>query len=320
MNKARLVATAIVVLAVLIAGVGTWLALYVFHPGRVSHAEYLPPNNAIRIALQPFRVQSRVSDLVPTATRFIKQVPKFTSMQGRPFRIDWIHHLPYEFTFLLQQDTPDALGVRLYVNEKPDMKSFVSELNNSGFFGAVRGVVWNPPRLHAEGQTSWMTDGSMPLPTHTQEYVRQVFGNAGIPDAVDYTGEHFFEMTGVNNAGAFLEFHGSTLRNWGAMGGDDLHDALSNVWPHIARAHITGDWIDTDRMDFKLELVLSPSGDAATVMAAHDLFLSRLDAGLQAWQGMNLTGSAKQQNSRLLVGNYTLRGFEAALQRALRIR
>lgn len=319
MNRARLIAAMIVFAAALIGGIGTYLALYVFLPGRVSHEDYLPNNNGLRIVLQPYRVQGRVSDLVPDATRFIKAIPKVMSTQGRPFRIDWIHHLPYEFAILIQQERLDTLGVRLYVNEKPDMKSFVGELNNSGFFGAVRGVVWNPPRVRAQGNTSWLTDGLLSIPAGTQDIVARDFPGADFPDAVSYAGAHFFEMTGVNNAGAFAEFHGAIVRNWGSRGGEDLHDALRTIWPYVDRASLAGDWTATDQMTFTMTLSPGTGGNRADLMQVHDLFLARLDAGLDAWQGMRVSGGAHWEND-LLVGHYTLTGFEAALQRALRIR
>lgn len=320
MNKPRLIAGAIVVAAILIAAVGTWLALYVFTPGRAPHEEFLPRDNAIRIVLQPYRVQREVSGLVPDATRFIKAIPKVMSTQGRPFRIDWIHNLPYEFSFLIQQNDLDHLGVRLYVNEKPDMNSFVGEVNNSGFFNAVRGVVWNPPRLRGETQTAYIADGRAAIPTGTQQIVQTLFGGTRIPDPVDYTGNHFFEMTGSNNAGAFGEFQGVVIRNWGSLGGDDLHTFLRETWHDVLRVRITGDWTGPDRMDFDLSLVVTPNGDPGRVEEAHDFMLDRLVSGLQSWQGLNFSGSAEWQNSRTLVGRYTLTNFEPALQRALRIR
>lgn len=90
-KRAARVITVLGVTGAVILTIFFWLF---YQPGRKTHEHLVSPQTRLRLSFQPAMVQDYISSLAPGVTRFVSIVPKFTSMQARAFRIDWIHALP----------------------------------------------------------------------------------------------------------------------------------------------------------------------------------------------------------------------------------
>ena len=128
---------------VLLAVAATWWFLFRGPAPALRHADYLRPDTAVRVVLCPARVQSYVSGLAPTATRFVHGIPKLSSMQGAPIRFDWIHKLPLEMAFLFDQAFPGHFGVTLFLQEHPTGEPIDELAGNSSFLQDLQPILWS---------------------------------------------------------------------------------------------------------------------------------------------------------------------------------
>mgnify|MGYP006280045093 CR=1 FL=1 len=310
MNRMRLVSVALVALAAVIAA--TMTIVYLLFPPvpRPAHEPWLMPNTALRIVLQPSRAQHYITKLAPTATRFIKGVPRLSSTQGRALRIDWIHALPHEMTLLVARPRPEELRVRLVVRERPESESMAAVLNHSGFFRALRFAAWDRARLVPENGHFLAAQGRVALPTHVPP-LEQRFP----PPELD-TG-HLFEIAGTNRGGVPALFHEELVRTYGAYAGQDAHEAVQWSLDGVRRFRFTADLAAPDTLGLRLEIACSGArGLQAAAEAAH-LVEEAVRARLLDEEGFRLEGAAAPVSETELRATYTLTGFEPQLSRAL---
>jgi hypothetical protein len=315
MNRSTLLSLALAVL-VLLCG---WLALrwFLSLPGKADHDAYLLPETSVRLVFQPSRVQDYVSSLAPQVTKFIDTVPRFSSMQGRAFRVDWIHKLPHEITFLYSRLQRGSLEVLLYVNEIPEADSFSSEVNDSGALDRIQGVNWNAPRLAAEGLTQRVARGSMFVPPYVDERLAAAFPVPGSANPPVIEGNHFFEFAADNADGGLLEWQGAMRAHWGDWGGSALHQELEALWPSVASVRLAGDLDATNRLLFTLEIELNTPDAAGPAEAAAYSFVAGFDTWFSGLAGASARVLEVESAGTRVRAAFEAEGFEARIRRAL---
>lgn len=300
-------------LAFLLAG-GSYYYFFVLPRHGVSHEDLLLPDTAVRAVVKPVLVQEYVSSLAPVGTRFIKGVPKVSSLQQFSFRTEWIHKMPFEFTFLLDQRSPDFLGVILYVQEHPAAESFEDLVNNGAFFQALYPIQWQSERMTSHGQNRLTAMGTLPIPERTRNTVSEAFPDYIPLDTPPVTGRHFVEIAVNNRNGALMELQGALSGLVGVLEDPALEDWLFRFWPSVESARFLADLNGADRMDMRLEVVCRDAREAAEIIQQT---ATDAHAYLERRFGFTLEGTAHQENSTTAQGEYALSGFENRLRRAL---
>jgi hypothetical protein len=317
MKRTRL-ATGIIVAAagIIAAALTAWYLFYRPLPG-ISHATHLTPSTAIRVVLQPARVQGYVSRLAPTATRYVKGIPRLTSMQPGPIRLDWIHTLPYEFTLLFAQDAADFQTVLLFVKENPDGRNFAGVLNDSSLFRDLRAVDWPSHRVRADKSGALLASGSLVIPEDTQAAVEAAWPRIVPARIPEVEGDHFLEIAADNGNGALMEIHGALAAAYGPWGGPELQQALRAAWPAIDNLRLSADLEEDDRLAFTLRVQTVREDARDSVQAAATQFAAEVEAWLRDEEGFVFSGETKWTDPYTLTGHYRLTGFEPNLRRAL---
>ncbi|MGC8847170.1 MAG: hypothetical protein ACP5QY_15120, partial [Candidatus Hydrogenedens sp.] len=71
----------------------SWIFISPIFSRATAYKPYIQETTTGYIILQPYKIQKYIRKLAPTATRWIKQIPRFTSLQPGPIRLDWFHNL-----------------------------------------------------------------------------------------------------------------------------------------------------------------------------------------------------------------------------------
>lgn len=316
-DRTRLQAAAIGIPLVLVMAVGAYYYFFLRPRYGVTHEAFLVPDTAARAVLKPVLVQEYVSSLAPAGTRFIKGVPKFTSLQQFSFRTEWVHKMPFEFTFLLDHRSPDFLGVILYVQEHPAAEAFDDLVNDSGFFRELYPVQWESERMLRQGENHMLAMGTLPIPAGTRDAVSRSFPEYVPFDPPEVTGSHFAEIAINNQNGALLELQGALARLVGVLNDPGLEERLSQLWPAVAGAYFTADLTQDNRLSMTLELTLLDPGAASEAVALLDQAAADVSRYLSSRFGFSFAGTARPDGADIVAGTYLLSGFENRLRSAL---
>lgn len=303
-------------LALLLAAGAYWY--FYMRPLRgISHESFLVQDTAVRAVVKPALVQSYVSSLAPVGTRFVKGVPRVTSLQQFSFRTEWVHKMPFEFTFLLDQRSPDFLGVLLYVQEHPASESFADLVDDSRFFHALHPIRWEHSRMMRRGARQLTASGSLPIPTGMRDAVSANFPDYVPVDPPPVSGRHFVEIAVNNRNGVLMELQGALQRLTGVLDSPALEEAMNRLWTAVASVRFTADLQEDDRLDLTVEIACR---DPQTAAAAAELLWKIIDAAdayLNARFGFRLEGTSYPGEEGTAFGTITLTGFEERLRRAL---
>lgn len=314
MLRARIIAGIIILLAI-VAAVTLTVLYFVYPFGRVSHDHLLTPGTAVRAVFAPARVQRYVSRLAPDATRFIKSVPRLTTMQGGPIRVDWIHALPYEFSFLVAQDRPDGLGVVCFINEQPE-SDFEGVVNRSGLLRELRPVQWQGARFTRDAEGGLVAQGQLAIPPEIQRDVALWWPDYRPFSPPPIEGRHLIECSGDNSNGALMQLHGALARRGALWPGYAFHDPLMQAWSGVQRVWFSADLAADDELRFRISVHCTGAAEAGRILQLVEEGAGILSDALFSERRFQLTGGAVVKGN-VIEGEYTLTGFEPALRRAL---
>ena len=301
---------------VILAVTATWWFLF-RGPGLATrHEAYLRPDTAMRAVLCPARVQSYVSSLAPTATRFVHGIPKLSSMQGGPIRFDWLHKMPFEMAFLFDQAMPGRFGVTLFLQENPAGEPLDDLINGSSFLADLRPIVWNSPVMRREAGGTLLVDGQVDIPQETRDLAARMWPQYQPVDAPPIAGNHFLEI-GINNgSGALVQLEGALLNLIAPWADDGLQQAMVGACQTVLSAYATGDLSGADRLAFEVRLQCTDPRSAEALGTVCRSAAQALSAYLSASDRFLLEGTIRTDRATVL-GEYTLSGFEGRLRRAL---
>ena len=316
LNKTRLQAIAIAIpLVILVAG-GLYYFYFVRPVYGVFHESLLVPDTAVRVVLKPVLVQSYVSSLANKATKYIKGVPKVSSLQQFAFNTEWIHKMPFEFSFLFDQRSPEYLGVLLFVREHPASESFADLVNGSGFFRDLYPIDWDQDRMSRERAGQLISSGTLPVPLATQKMVSDAFPNYRSFDAPLVTGDHFIEIAVDNRNGVLMELQGALARAVKPWSTPPLEREMNALWALVHSVQLTADLEGDDNLVFRAEIACSSSDAAENVFMVVQTAAIAVGQYLEDRHGFRLNGDADLRGDNVLA-TYALSGFESKLRRAL---
>ncbi len=136
-----------------------WIFISPLFSRATAYTQYAQENTVGYIILQPYKVQKYIRKLAPTATRWIKQVPRFTSLQPRPIRLDWFHNLPREFSLLFDYIPGTGFETGLVIKEKRNRTAFMEELNSSRFLNEFCFIEWRSSQTSYIKKDLWLNKG-----------------------------------------------------------------------------------------------------------------------------------------------------------------
>lgn len=308
--KASRVITGLAVLVGVLVTLAFWL-LYL--PGRHTHAPLLREHTTARLSLQPYLIQDYITSLAPGITRFVGTVPKFTSMQARAFKVDWIHALPYEITFLAEQEVNDSVGVTAYVNPIPDNDSFVGEVNAWGALGRIPVVRWQSGRLMPMGEQQFSAKGAIGFAPGTAAARRP-----GLEALSTYRAEHLIECTLLNDAGLYVLLQDAFAGSFFEWMSPETHQALSAAAAGITQITVTGDLTRSDEITFQLSARLGRGVDSAALEQALRMASDELSVFFHDVLGMSIVGDGAVRGGSDYTGTWVFTGFEEKIRRAWR--
>lgn len=317
LDKTRLQILMIAVPLALVIAAGAYYYFYVWPRQGLSHEPFLVPDTAVRVVIKPPQVQSYISSLAPAATRFVKGVPKFTSLQQFSFRTEWVHKMPFEFSLLLDQRSPDYLGVLLFVQENPASESFADLLNDSRFFHALHPIRWEQPRMMRRGTGQLTASGTLPIPAAARDAVSARFPDFIPLDPPQVSGRHFVEIAVNNRNGSLMELQGALSRLAGILNNRELEDSMLRLWAGVESAHLSADLEGDDRVGLHMEIVCQETRTATIAAEAIQEIADAINMYLNARFGFLLQGTAYPEEEAKVSGNFTLTGFEERLRNAL---
>lgn len=305
-------------LALVVPGalLGLWLAWRAFlgNVTELRHEAFITPNSSIRLVLCGAPVQGYVSDLAPQVLKLVPGLPRLSSMAPPTQRLDWLHYLPIEFTFIIDQSAYEQLDVTLFVRENEEGPDFAEVLNDSAFLYGARPVSWESGRIRRTGEGPLVATGEMPLSGATQEAVDE-WWPAYAPAALGMvSGAHFLELAADNRNGALFAVH-NTLSEYSAEPVIRALDPLLDVWRLVEELHFTGDLDGDNRFVLQMSVICgNTEADAAGV------FNNALSAAVDAMNGAipeswatTVTASVEISGNRLET-RLTWTGFEPRLR------
>lgn len=312
-RKASRVITFLGILSAIFLTVFIWV---IYQPGRHGHAQLVNERTRLRLSFQPSRIQDYISSLAPGITKFISVVPKFTSMQARAFRVDWVHALPYEITFLAEQDGPASVPLTVYVNPIPDNDSFVGEVNAWGALGRMPAIRWQGGRLVSVGEQQYLAKGAIPVADAAVSRLES--WPLGQVSQFPEEGGRFVEFAVDNSGGILLALHAAFRNSLFEWASAETDEALEALWPQIARAQVLGDLTRSDLLRFEITVVGSDALDQVAAAGTMEAALNELGYFLSEKAGMTLLGKGGWSNSRTYVAAYEFSGFEEPIRRIWR--
>ncbi len=317
--EARKVYTAAVLAAAAIAA--AWLTYRtVFHRGTtaLSHEAFVTANTAARIVFCPGHVQGYVSRLAPEVLRIVPAVPRLSSVAPRSKRLDWLHYLPVEFTFLVSQDAAGQLDFVLFSRENPEGPDFLDVINDSDFFAATYPVQWAQPRAAREGNDALRAAGVVYLPDAVAERSMQLWPDYRSARVDAASGAHFLEIVTDNRNGILYELHGAIAAMRGDAGVTAL-EPLLEVWPAVASLQFTADLAGDNAIGMSAVLVCQPGSGASGLSRISERLMAAGDAiagVLRSDPGLDFVHEVQTSGQRI-EAHMTLSGFEPMLRAAL---
>ncbi|MGC9054731.1 MAG: hypothetical protein ACP5KS_12720, partial [Candidatus Hydrogenedens sp.] len=155
---------------------------------------YIQETTTGYIILQPYKIQKYIRKLAPTATRWIKQIPRFTSLQPGPIRLDWFHNLPREFSLLFDYIPGTGFETHLIIREKRNSTAFMEELNASHFLNEFCFITWRSPLSSHIQRDLWVNEGVVYKKTSSIS----ISDFNSFPPSELLTNKHFFEFLWIN--------------------------------------------------------------------------------------------------------------------------
>ncbi len=316
LDKTRLQAIAIAIPLVIIVAGGLYYFFFIRPTYGVFHEPLMAQDTAVRVVLKPVLVQAYVSSLANVATKYIKGIPKVSSMQQFAFNTDWIHKMPFEFSFLFDQRSPEYLGVLLFVKEHPTSESFASLVNGSGFFHDLHPINWDQDSMLKEGVGQLIATGTLPIPASIQTAVSKEWPNYTPFNAPPVSGRHFIEIAVDNSNGALMELHGALTRAVTPWASPGLEEEMYRLWPMIEKVQITADLEADDTLVFRGEIACASADAAGDIFVVVETAAEAAGGYLEGRHDFQLNGRADPAGDKVIV-EYTLSGFEPKLRRAL---
>jgi len=297
--------------------VGTLITVSVwvlYLPGRHTHEHLQTEQTRLRLAFQPYLEQGYISSLAPGATRFINTVPRFSSLQARAFRVDWIHALPYEITFLADRGDLDTVPMQVFVNPIPDNDSFVGEVNAWGALDRIPVVRWKGSKLNPVAERQYTAGGTVPVPGDAAALLRDWRGQTEALPAFDKT--HAMELFADNGDGVLLALHRAFRNDLWDWASPESNEALVQAWPQIATLEVLGDLTRDDEFTLNITIVGTPQANPVPLADLVATLATEFDQFLSEELGMRFEGAGNWADGVRFAGTYRLSGFEARIRRA----
>ncbi len=161
-------------LCILFLSFSTFLvSMYLIPYNANAYKSFVQEGTSGIIVTQPYKIQSYISKLAPEYTKWIKQIPRFTSLQPGPIRLEWFHNLPREISLVFNYFPNVGHEVFLIVNEKKNSTIFVNEVNDSGFLRHLCFTKWDSLRVAPYKSSIWFGKGYVHISSETQTSRRQ---------------------------------------------------------------------------------------------------------------------------------------------------
>lgn len=316
LDKTRIQAIVIAIPLVIAIAAGMYYIFLVRPTYGVFHEPLMAQDTAVRVILKPVLIQSYVSSLAPTGSKFIKGIPKVSSLQQFAFRTEWIHKMPFEFSFLLDQRSPEHFGVLLFIREHPTSESFADLVNGSNFFTDLYPIVWEQQHVSRKGTGQLIATGTLPIPLPTRKFVSKNWPDYAPLDAPAVTGRHFIEIAVNNSNGALMELHGALTRAVTPWANATLERNIYELWPSIQDVELTADLVEEDQILFEGGFTCTSNTQAENLLLVAETAAVAIGQYLQSSQGFSLSGRARLSKNSVRF-KYTLSGFETRLRNAL---
>lgn len=294
---------------------GAYYYFFVYPQYGIHHEELLAPDTALRVVFKPVLVQKYVSSLAPTGSSLIPGIPKVSSMQTMHFRTEWIHKMPFEISFLLDQRASDQLGVLFFVKEHPSSESFADLLETGGFFPHTRPIRWERNRMSSYGTRTLAAAGTVHIPRTALEQLAQLHPHYAPLKAPAVKGHHFVEAALNNGNGTLIELLGAFHGPLQSVLHEKTKQQLVAVSPLIEDVFMTISLAKADLLQIKVDIHCQDSSDTSAVLesslnTAYDV------AGYAKREGFTLYWDSDVEGDRVyLEGELT--DFESKVRRAL---
>ncbi|HOV32518.1 MAG TPA: hypothetical protein PLX23_04050 [Candidatus Hydrogenedens sp.] len=136
-----------------------WIFITPLFSRATAYTRYAQDTTVGYIITQPSKIQKYIRKLAPTATRWIKQVPRFTSLQPGPIRLDWFHNLPREFSLVFNYLPGTGFETYLTILEKRNSTAFIEELHSSHFLKEFCFIEWRSHQCSNIQRDLWVDEG-----------------------------------------------------------------------------------------------------------------------------------------------------------------
>lgn len=182
----------------------SWIFISPVFLRATAYKKYVQETTTGYIILQPYKIQKYIRKLAPSATRWIKQIPRFTSLQPGPIRLDWFHNLPREFSLIFDYMPGTGFETHLIIREKRNSTAFMEELNSSHFLNEFCFINWRSPLSSNLQRDIWINEGFVYTKTSSSSINTYISSS---PSNL-LKNNHFLEFLWLNreqNATAILE-------------------------------------------------------------------------------------------------------------------
>ena len=136
-----------------------WIFITPLFSRATAYTRYTQDTTVGYVITQPSKIQKYIRKLAPTATRWIKQVPRFTSLQPGPIRLDWFHNLPREFSLVFNYLPGTGFETHLTIREKRNSTAFIEELHSSHFLNEFCFIEWRSHQCSNIQRDLWVDEG-----------------------------------------------------------------------------------------------------------------------------------------------------------------
>lgn len=281
----------------------------------IHHEELMAPDTALRVVFKPVLVQKYVSSLAPTGSSLIPGIPKVSSMQQMHFRTEWIHKMPFEISFLLDQRASDELGVLFFVKEHPASESFADLLETGGFFRATRPILWDRNRISSYGVRGLAATGKVQIPQLFQQQRSQLYPHYSPIKTPSVKGRHFLEAALNNTNGTLIELLGAFTGPLGPVLKAQTEKALITLSPAMKHITVTASMAKADLLQLQVTIQCQDSNQADEVLSgaldtAYDV------AAYAAREGFTLYWESRTKDKEVYLEG-ELSDFESKIRRAM---
>ncbi|HOK09334.1 MAG TPA: hypothetical protein PLJ10_06695 [Candidatus Hydrogenedens sp.] len=299
----------ILIICGLILSLSLSFYLYVYSSfSKATGYKYFVQDNTVGYVItQPSHIQAYIRKLAPSATRWIKQVPRFTSLQPVPIRLDWFHNLPREASLVFHYIPSMGFETRFIIREKRNSSAFIEELHASHFVKELRFIQWKSHQFANIQRDIWLNEGFIyGKPPYAQDVSIQTYT---LPLQNNHLVEIFWLNTDQNLSillDQIYQSFPSLLRNYLI----DWQTAIENIY-----------WIHST-LDLKEDNLCQ---GVLNIQATNPIKIDEIRQGVQSfneWLQSQLPSSMKfelteENNFETLTWNIRFYDFEPQLKRAL---